>query len=516
VSRISTAWNALLGRDVDEKAKPAAPAAPNTAQTEPYRPGMEVGRRGYDTDVPLGGATRMQPGGDYPDGRAAFMRSLYTAYTSCPWLAAPIDAIARTITAGGLVLEPTDQAEDDATPDNPPPSAAGLQNLLDYCNPDQDLVQLLRGGVTDAGIYGDAFVEVVWLLGAPVALFPLDPASMNVEADEHGNVTGYVQVYETLEQPFAPNEVIHVSMDSPKGSLYGMGIGQKALLPVTTWLFTMAALKETMRRGDPPHLLLDFPLEVQPPQITEWRGQYQTKNLGTQNIGNPITTRGGVTATELKSGSLEIYLQVLDSCRDAILSVAGVPPSKVGVIETGNIGGGSGESQDKTFRVNTCGPIATVFLEKLNYALTQKAFRIAGWALNFRAVDWRDDTVVEDIRDKRLRNGSWSLNDALTDLGKPTIGPEGDVHVLMAGNQILTWDVIAEMAQTALDQAKVNVDKAQASADAAAALAAAPAMHHPPPGQPGDKPDDPPTEQARTWRALVTEHYRRQVDQQAA
>jgi hypothetical protein len=217
VSRISTAWNALLGRDVDEKAKPAAPAAPNTAQTEPYRPGMEVGRRGYDTDVPLGGATRMQPGGDYPDGRAAFMRSLYTAYTSCPWLAAPIDAIARTITAGGLVLEPTDQAEDDATPDNPPPSAAGLQNLLDYCNPDQDLVQLLRGGVTDAGIYGDAFVEVVWLLGAPVALFPLDPASMNVEADEHGNVTGYVQVYETLEQPFAPNEVIHVSMDSPKG-----------------------------------------------------------------------------------------------------------------------------------------------------------------------------------------------------------------------------------------------------------------------------------------------------------
>lgn len=498
-------------------------------------PGAGVQRIGFDSDVPPGGAKRLNPGGDYPDGRAAFMTSLYNAYVGCPWLSASIDVVARTITAGGLQITPDTDADDDETPDEPPPAVQALQQLLDFCNPHQDIVQLFRGAITDLGIYGDCFLEVVWLLGLPVALYSLDPATMTVDADEHGQVNGYDQTIDNRTQHFEPDQVIHISMDAPKGSLYGMGTAQKALLPVTVWLFTEATIKETMRKGDPPSLHMDFPLEVQPPEVRTWRGQYRSTNLGTENIGNPITTRGGVKATELQIKKLETYIRIKESARDTILSVGGVPPAKVGVIESGNLGGGTGASQDKTFKTNTCGPVASIFLEKINYSLTVKAFGIDGWSVGFTDVDYRDDETVEKIRNDRLRNGAWTLNDYLTDIGQPTIGPEGDVHVLITTREIITWDQVQEYSAAAVAalQAKTDATKAQAEAAKTHADAAATAAANGVPLQPGVPPNGPPAatpptspagttpdeqdppEKAETvpasWRARVAEHYRQLV-----
>jgi hypothetical protein len=550
----ASVWDAIAPPiDTDQGSVPFGEAAagarttPGAAAVSATQAPATVARLGFDSDVPWGGANKMQPGGDYPDGRANFMSSLYTAYVGCPWLAAPIDVIARTVTAGGVQITPTSEADDQTTAD-PPPQVQALQQLLDFCNPHMDIVQLLRGVVVDLGIYGDAFLEVVWLLGLPVALFPLDPATMSVDADEHGEVTGYDQVLDTREVHFEPHQIIHISMDAPKGSLYGMGIAQKALLPTTVWLFTEACIKETMRRGDPPHIHVDWPLAVQPDDVRAWRGQYRARNLGPQNIGNPITTRGGATLTELQLGKLSEYLDIQVSSRDTILSVAGVPPAKVGVIESGNLGGGTGTSQDKTFRNNTCGPVASIVLEKLNFSLTREAFGVTDWEIGFVDVDWRDDTAVEEIRDKRLRNGSWTLNDYLTDLGKPTVGEEGDVHALLTTKEILTWEQLEQYAQGVVDGMQAKTDQAAAAtqaakdqaqaakdrADAAKTAAAnGAAVAAPEPGAPGTPPQGsppgtppspaagthpagsaPPTESSpvpRAWTRKVAEQYRQLI-----
>lgn len=476
--------------------------------------GTAAPRLGYDSDVPYGGTHRLNPGGDYPEGRTAFMRSLYESYKGCPWLSAPIDAIARTVTAGGLQIVPTAEAAGSPSRDRPPRKVKALQKLLDFCNPHQDIIQLLRGVVTDLGIYGDSFVEVVWLLGLPVALYPLDPATMTVEADEHGVVTGFDQTLDTRNVHFEPDQIIHISMDAPKGSLYGTGIGEKALLPVTIWLFTAACIKETMRKGDPPHVHLDFPLEVQPDEVRAWRGQYQVRNLGTANIGNPITTRGGVTMSELQVGKLAEYLAIQDACRDTILSEAGVPPAKVGVIDSGNIGGGTGTSQDKTFRVNTVGPVEQILLEKLNFSLTREAFQIDGWAIEFVEVDWRDDKIVEDIRDVRVRNGSWTLNDYLTEIGKPTIGPDGDIHVLIDRQNLVLWSQMAELSQAKIDNLAPPEPPAPPPAPGDPAQPGTPVDPNAPPKDP--PPATPPTpaaekptpESVARWRDRIAEHYR--------
>lgn len=419
--------------------------------TAPARSATPV-RTGYDTDVPVGGATPHNPGGDYESGRFETMRQYYGAYTACPWLSAPIDAVARTITAGGVSVTPDDAT--DNSPDNPPPAVQELQALLAYINPHEDIRQLMRGVVTDAyGIYGDSFTEIVWLLGKPVALYSLDPATMTVDADEHGTVSGYTQTLGYRTAHFEEHEIIHVSMDAPKGSLFGIGTAQKALLPTLVWLFTSALLKETMRKGNPPHLHVGFSTETQDADIRRWLQQYQVMNLGSGNIGTPLTTRGATTVADLGYGKIGEYLSTLDQQRDVILSTAGVPPSKVGVIESGNLGGGTGTSQDRTFRVNTCGPISEIVLEKFNFALLA-AFGIADWKLTFGNVDWRDDKVMEEIRDMRLKNGSWSLNRYRQEIGEPDVGPEGDIPALILTRIMMAWrdfDEYSAAQVTALD-----------------------------------------------------------------
>src|ERR1035437_4073017 len=396
----------LLSRKVDEAANRAPIVSPPTADL--------VQRSGYMSGIPIGGATEISPGqsagGDSID-RASFMQQMLQAYLSCQWSSACVDVIARTCTAGGIDAIPISASlESDKVPDMPP-AVREVMDLLMFVNPYDDIRQLMRGAITDSLVYGDSFTEVVWLMGKPVSLWPLDPATMTILSDEHGILRGYHQSMPTgREVTFAPHEVIHVKLDSPGGGLYGLSPTQKNILPITSWLFTAALVKETMKRGDPIRAHVDWPLALPPSEMKRFQEQFQVRNLGARNIGNLFETKGGAHVQELGANQVKNWLDVLQQRRDEILSGYGVPPSKVGVIESGNLGGGTGTSQDRMFRVNTCGPIEEALLEKFTFALLYQAYGVTDWRLKFGEVDWRDDKVIEDIRDLRVRNGSWCVD----------------------------------------------------------------------------------------------------------
>lgn len=419
-------------------------------------PGPVVGRRGYEDGIPIGGTTRYNAGAQGDVDRKDLMGQMYGAYLSCPWSSACVDTTARTVTAGGLDLLPDEETEDvhDQAPD--PPGVVRLRNLLDYVNPREDIRQLSRGLVTDIEVFGDAFLEVVWLLGEPVALYSLDCPSMITLSDEHGEVTGYTQILGPgQEASFEAHEVIQISMDAPRGGLYGVGSTQKSILSITSWLFTAGLLKETMRKGDPPHLHVDFPLEAAEPDMARFLQKYQTQNMGIANIGNPIMSRGGVLTRELHMSKIAEMLATLTQDRDTILSSYGCPPSKVGVIESGNLGGGTGASQDKTYRVNKCGPLAELVTEKLGFHLLREAFDVPHWRVKFGEVDWRDDKVVEDIRDQRLRNGSWVLNRYRAEIGEPDVEGGNDA-VLVDRQNLVLWSDLADLSHAQVTSAEAG------------------------------------------------------------
>ncbi len=394
-------------------------------------------RRGFEYGIPDGGLDEFNSGGVVGDDRRSVLTQLYESYRTCPWSWAAVNAIARTITAGGLVTDFTaDDEEGDQEVPPKPPEVLALERLLAWCNEREDIRQLLRGVIIDLLIFGDAYIEVVWLAGIPVALYSLDAPTMYPVADKHGVVSGYVQVTEMQQRAeFEPHEVIHISLDSPRSGLYGISPTEAALLPITVWLFTSATIKEVFRKGNPPNLHVDFPASNTPTEINRWVAKYLVQNLGPRNIGVPIPTKGGATVQELKMGAIAEYLSTKDQARDEILATYGVPPAEAGVIESGNIGGGTGESQRKSFIANTCSPIAALVLEKIVYAIVRNGFGIVDWTLKFKDVDMRDSKVVEEIRDKRVRNGTWTINRARAEIGEPPV-EGGDDAALVAGNQV--------------------------------------------------------------------------------
>jgi hypothetical protein len=439
--------------------------------------------RGYTFGVPVGGTTEYNQtstgSGDGTDRRTT-LESLYQSYLACPWSSACVDTIARTITAGGLEVV-WDGGDEDVDAPEAPPAVLALRALLGYVNPTEDIRQLMRGVLSDLLVFGDAFLEVVWLFDQPVALYSLDAPSMAIIADEHGTIEKYVQVTEAGQRAeFETREVIHFSLDTPRSGLTGVSPTQKALLPITTWLFTAAVLKEVMRKGDPVNIHADFPTEMSEDDIKKWRSQYAVRNLGPRNVGVPITTRGGATVNELKLYAVESYLKTKNQARDEIVSTYGVPPSKVGIIESGNLGGGTGTEQDKTFRVNTCGPTAEAVLEKLVWHLMRVGFGVGPeWLMRFGDIDWRDDKVVDDISSQRLRDGRWTLNRSRADIGEPPV-EGGDEAVLIDRQNLVLWSDMADMSAATV----AGKDKAPAPTLAGAAAASAQPV-------PADGPVDP-------------------------
>jgi len=422
----------------------AAPAGPSaSAAAGAQRIGYEYGTALMPTTSRTAAA--------YSQERQQVMTQLYQAYLTCPWVAAPIDLIARTVTAGGLQVV-SDALSDDGTVPPDTPEVTRLRRLMRYVNPRQDMVQLLRSAVIDLNLFGDAYIEIVTLLGEPVALYTLDSTTMTVVADAHGEVTGYIQVVDglggTRTAEFTPEQVIHISLDAPRGGSYGVGPTQKALLPVTAWLFTEATIKECFRRGDPPRIHVDLG-HLSDTEVQRWREQYMVFNLGPKAVGNPTITTGDGKVEVLDPRKVTDYLAASKQLRDEIIATFGVPPGKLGIIESGNLGGGTGESQDKTLRINTIIPVQSLVLEKINFHLLQQGFGIEDWHLEFPEIDYRDSTTVENIRDTRLRNGSYTLNRVRDEIGEPPVDG-GDDPVLVDRQNLVKWSDMDAMSKAGI------------------------------------------------------------------
>lgn len=412
-------------------------------------------RRGYVDGLPLGGATPTNQGSTATAGapdRATAMKDLLDAYLTCPWASTCVDSTARTITAGGLEIVPTSAPADSNAPDpTPPPGVVKVQALFDYVNPDQDIRQLMRQVVTDLEIFADSFTEVTWAYREPVALWTLDCQTMSVLSDEHGNVDGYMQKTSNGQTViFEPWEVIHVKLDAPGAGLYGVSPTTKASVPIKTWLFAAGLIKETMKKGDPPRVHTDWPLTLADAEVRKASMQYATRNLGVRNIGNMYETKGGTTVKELSQNKIEYWLKVKTEARDEIVSTYGVPKRKVGIEESGALGGAGAETgQDKTYRVNKCGPIEELMLEKFGFALLYQAFGVKDWRIKFGEVDWRDDLIVEQIRDLRLRNGAWTRNRYAADIGEPDV-EGGDDAIFVDRMGVTLWADIAAVSKATI------------------------------------------------------------------
>jgi Phage portal protein len=442
VERVQRDWYSWQIAEAKKPSAVAARRAPAVRTTLPERTGFLPSGPVNETYASMGEAT----GTD----RKSTLQELWQAYLTCPWSWTCVQVIARTITAGGLVSDwDSDDSEGDQKAPDKPPAVVALERFYGFCNPTQDIRQLLRNLIADLLVFGDAYLEVVWSGSQPIALYNLDCPTTTPVADEHGQVSKYVQVTDYGKRAeFEPREVIHFSLDSARPGVFGVSPTHAAMTPITIWLFAAATEKEMLRKGLPPALHADFPAGKSETELEKWRNQAAAQNLGARNIGVPWITRGGATLTEFQTGKLSDVLDAKQSARDEILAEYGVPPAEAMVIESGNLGGGTGDSQHRSFELNTCQPLGEIVLEKLNFHIAKNGFGVEDWHSKFGDVDYRDSMTIEQIRDTRLRDGAYSLNRYRAEIGEPPVTGGDDAFVVNRQNMVLVSDLKAMSAAT--------------------------------------------------------------------
>jgi phage portal protein BeeE len=104
------------------------------------------------------------------------------------------------------------------------------------------------------------------------------------------------------------------------------------------------------------------------------------------------------------------FTALTDKVRDRICGVYGVPPHKVGIIESGNLGGGTGESQDINFWKKRKGEIK-LFEDAFNNVIGR-----TGWAeiFEFGVVDLENKLLRAQTEDIKLKNGTIVPNENRT------------------------------------------------------------------------------------------------------
>jgi hypothetical protein len=421
-------------------------------------PGELPDRTGYVWGVPRGG-TKTSTQRSSQKNRRELLEDLWLVYESCIWVSANVDRIAAAVTAGGIALRSNNDITGNASL-TPSPEVVALIHLFRFCNTDQNINQVLREFCTDLLIFSDAYLEVQWVSGYPAALYNLDAASMSIDADEHGKVQSYIQELDSQRKAtFKPHEVIHVKLGGR--GLYGLGPTRKALGAAKTWIWAQAALNERMRQGDPERLHVDLPEDMAQASMKRWFRRFMMTNRGTKSVGTPIITKGGGKVTALGQQSVENLIKTKTLMRDEMVSEYGTPPNKVSIIESGNLGGGTGESQDKTWKYDITMPLQDLLAEAIQYAIVQQGYGITDQHIEFPQVDMRDSKTIEDIRDQKLRNGSFTLNQYLQDCGEKPIGPAGDVRVIIDRGNIVMWPDIPAytMAEILKDAPNVKVER---------------------------------------------------------
>ena len=205
---------------------------------------------------------------------------------------------------------------------------------------------------------------------------------------------------------FEPENLIHVY--EPKIELRGSKWGE-SLIDTIAQNITLEVLglnhnKEIFENhGLDPRGVLSFDKDLKPQQVKENIARLKKK----KNKKGIISGQGmNYQATNNTNKDME-FLELIRYSRDCIITMFGVPPSKVDIIETASLGTGTGESQDKNFGkvINSdCEVIENAFNKNLGRSGFQELFE-------FIREDHENKLNRAEIEDKQLRNGTTYINE---------------------------------------------------------------------------------------------------------
>lgn len=368
--------------------------------------------------------------------------STYTnAYLKNEWLFAAIRAIIDEILAAGFVIKGIDEDEE--------PSDVNkkfLEDLFQRPNKHNTFSPFIDKCFTCLLVTGDMFIEVAKnMSGSPGALYYVDPSTMQWDEKQDA------WVQQMSSSTFADDEILHPKIPSLRSDRWGQSPLDVIARGITLDIYATDFNRDFFKSGAHPKGILSAK-----PGDGSSGFDYETflaeeKRLREQGTANP---RGymflygvGFEALSMSNRDME-FSELTKIIRDKIISVYGVPPHKISIIESGNLGGGTGENQDMNFKKRLRSWM--ILLEdEINYRLIP-ATGIEDCKFEFGDIDFEDKKKRAEIEDIRLKNGTLTINQVRKGYSEDDIS--GGDEPLVASNLVPLSRVT--QAQEAANQAQ--------------------------------------------------------------
>ncbi len=120
-------------------------------------------------------------------------------------------------------------------------------------------------------------------------------------------------------------------------------------------------------------------------------------------------------AVEVKESSFKLYRK---DNRDEILVAHGMPPYRIGVIETGSLGTNVAESADKIYKESVLAPRKRQLEQAITNTIIKIGFQFSGWAFWLEELDTGDESFDVEIATFMFDRGSMTPNEIIRTFGE--------------------------------------------------------------------------------------------------
>lgn len=224
--------------------------------------------------------------------------------------------------------------------------------------------------------------------------------------------------YQLTYQPnvlYEPNDLIHIRR--PDIQREQMPWGVSIISRCAEWIALMSNAigynnEVLLNDGLNPHTILSFDKDISDHNMTSELNRLRIeKEQGKR--GGLLALRGATLSNGAATNKDMSYLELMKFARDNIVQTFGVPPQLIGIIETANLGSGSGDSQKKDWKITFNG--ASSFVEDA-FNNTLKNFGFSE-RFHYQQMDVVDELYDAQVNQIYIQNGIKTIDEIRNELG---------------------------------------------------------------------------------------------------
>jgi HK97 family phage portal protein len=280
------------------------------------------------------------------------------------------------------------------------------------------------------GNFFTSLEEWSWL-GLPTAMYRLRPDLVTITPDPDELVAEYVYGQGRKKIHYAPGEVLHISYPNPEDELYGMGVIEAAEYRMNS-ARAMGQHEATFwENGAKITGVLQSDQKLPDPQFKRLQQTFAKFIRGSGFA--TLILEGGVKYQAISASPARLGLVELEKMsREEILGLFGVPPTKVGIIDSANY---KALAADEAFWVEKIDPTLTrieVSVQPL-VDLFHPSVAPGTYFLKYEEIDFKGDaTRLENVA-RMSSTKTRTLNEMRDYEGLDAL-PNGDIIIFEAQN----------------------------------------------------------------------------------